>query len=155
MKRFRFELEQVLELRQFREEQTRIDLGQAVGALSAIENEIKSMAQARVTATRQRFSGVASGIGNDPQKAALPNSQPDMLVWDNYIARLEQETERLLKKAAEAELVVEEKRNIYMKASSELKVMEKLKEEEKKKYRKEALSAETRTLDDMRRVSSE
>jgi flagellar FliJ protein len=72
-----------------------------------------------------------------------------MLAWDNYILRLEQEAQRLMEEAAKAELVVEEKRNLYLEASRELKVMEKLKEKREKEYRKEVLVAETSELDDM------
>jgi flagellar FliJ protein len=72
-----------------------------------------------------------------------------MVAWDSYILRLEQEAERLTEEAAQAELVVEEKRNLYLEASRELKVMEKLKEKRAAEYRKEMFAAETKELDDM------
>ena len=150
MKRFNFSLEKVLKLRKFREEQTKIELGHAVGILSGIENEIKTNAQARNTAARERFSGVSAvhaGIADLNQAGAAL----EMFAWDNYIARLDQETENLFKKAAQAELVVEERRTIYLDASRELKVMEKLKEKREKEYRKEYFAAETRELDDLKR----
>ena len=75
-----------------------------------------------------------------------------MFAWDGYILRLEQEAERLMEEAAKAELVVEEKRGLYIEASRELKVMEKLKEKRKVEYRKEMLAAEGRELDDMWRA---
>ena len=71
--------------------------------------------------------------------------------WDNYILRLEQEAERLAEEAAQAELVVEEKRNLYIEASRELKVMENLKEKQEKEYRKEALAAAALEADDTHR----
>ena len=149
MKRFSFKLEKVLKLREFREEQTRIELGQAVGVLSGIENDIKHTAQAKNSAAMQRFSSVNAGMNTySPASGRL-----DMLAWDHYIARLNVETEQLLKKAAEAELVVEEKREIYLSASRDLKVLEKLKEKRKKEYRREYFVAETRELDDLKRVS--
>ena len=75
-----------------------------------------------------------------------------MFAWDGYILRLEHEAERLMEEAAQAELVVEEKRKLYIEASRELKVMEKLKEKRSTEYRKEMLAAQARELDDMRRV---
>ena len=144
MKRFVFKLEKIRRLREFAEEQAKIELGKAIGILSGIENEIKITAQKRSSATQQRFSAKSS--------AAIGGDQLDMLAWDNYIARLDRETEELLQKAAEAELVVEQKRGIYLNASSELKVMEKLKEKREQEYRKEYFAAETRELDDLRRV---
>jgi len=148
MKRFSFKLEKVQKLRQFREEQTRIELGQAVGVLSGIENEIKSTAQTRKTAAQQRFSAVTAGINTfTPASGHL-----DMLAWDHYIARLDRETDQLLKKAAEAELRVEEKRELYLTASRELKVLEKLREKQMKEYRREFFAAETSELDDLKHL---
>ena len=146
MKRFTFTLEKVLKLRKFREEQTKIELGQAIGVLSGIENELKMTAQAKKAATQHRFSGVNAHTGSFASEA-----RPlEMQVWDNYINRLDKETENLLVKAAEAELRVEEKRTIYLDASRELKVMEKLKEKREKEYRKEFFAAEIREMDDQR-----
>ena len=149
MKRFNFKLDKVLKLREFLEDQSKIELGQAIGALSGIENEIKMTAQARKTAAIQRFAGVNMAANNPAQS----NCGIDMLDWDNYIARLNVETEQLLKKAAQAELVVEEKREIYLSASRDVKVLEKLREKQAKEYRREYFAAETRELDDLKRVS--
>jgi flagellar FliJ protein len=136
MKRFNFPLEKVLDLRRFREEETRVDLGLAIGILSGIENEIKTIAQAKSMAALQRVSGLSAGS--------------NLLLWDNYINRLDHETEILLKKAAEAELIVEEKRSIYLEASRDFKIMENLKERKQKEHRKEYYAAETREMDDQR-----
>jgi flagellar FliJ protein len=83
MKRFSFGLDKVLELRKFREDETRIELGRAVAVLAEIEGKIKHNALAKAGAMQERFSNVKGG------------SQA-MLAWDNYIVRLEQETDRLL-----------------------------------------------------------
>jgi len=141
MKRFRFNLEKVLKLRQYREEEAKIELGKAIGILTEIQNKIVQNAAARVQAGRERFSGLASAGG-----------AVSMFTWDGYILRLEHEAERLMEEAAQAELVVEEKRNLYIEASRELKVMEKPKEKRSAEYRKEMLAAQARELDDMRRV---
>ena len=134
MKRFRFGLEKVLELRQYREQEAKNELGKAIGILTAIENNIMINSDRRNEAIQERFEGIGT-----------------MQIWDNYILRLEQEGERLTEQAAQAELVVEEKRNLYLEASRELKVMEKLKEKRQQEYRKEMFAAETKELDDVRR----
>jgi len=141
MKRFRFNLEKVLKLRQYREEEAKIELGKAIGILTEIQNKIVRNAAARVQAGRERFSGLTCAGG-----------AVSMFAWDGYILRLEHEAERLMEEAAQAELVVEEKRKLYIEASRELKVMEKLKEKRSTEYRKEMLAAQARELDDMRRV---
>jgi flagellar export protein FliJ len=53
-----------------------------------------------------------------------------------------------MEEAAQAEIVVEEKRQLYVEASHELKVMENLKERREKEHRKEMFAAETMELDD-------
>jgi len=145
VKRFKFNLEKVLELRQYREEEAKNELGRAISVLTAIENNIKQNAIVHSQAVHQRFTGLTDTDAG----AAIGAATASMLAWDTYILRLEQEAERLLEEAAKAEMVVEEKRNLYLEASRELKVMEKLKEKQEKEYRKEFFAAETRELDDM------
>jgi len=140
VKRFRFNLEKVLELRQHHEQEAKNELGRAISILTAIENNIKQNALLHNQAAKERFTGI-----NAPNN----NGILSMLAWDNYILRLEQEAQRLMEEAAQAELVVEEKRALYLEASRELKVMEKLREKREQEYRKEVLAAETRERDDM------
>ena len=138
MKRFSFGLAKVLQLRKHREQEAKIDLGRAVGILTEIESRIAETAARRHRAAGERFSDAAA-----------------MLSWDNYIVRLDQEAERLAGEAARARLVVEEKRSVYMEASRELKVLEKLQEQSQKEYRRELFAAETAELDDLWRGSVE
>ena len=139
MKRFIFGLQKALDLRGYREQESKIELGRAIGVLTEIENRIRECAQRRHDAANRRFTDAAGTAG----------SAAAMLDWDNYIKRLDQEAERLAREAARAELAVEEKRALYLEASRELKVMEKLKEKREKEYRKEMFAAETSELDDL------
>ena len=132
MKRFNFRLQKILRLRKFREEQCKIELEQALGVLNMIENEIKATAVKRHNAVSRRFDDI-NEIGN----------------WDIYILRLDQETERLMERAAQAQLVVEEKRAKYIEASRALKALEKLKEKRTKEYRKEAADLQMAENDDV------
>ena len=133
MKRFNFSLQKILQLRKYREEESKIELGRAIGVLSEIENRIKTNASTRVSAAAQRFADA----GNSAAMAA----------WEHYIIRLDQEAEKLVKEAAQAELVVEEKRAIYLEASRKLKAIEKLREKREKEHRKKMFAAETAELD--------
>jgi flagellar FliJ protein len=132
MKRYKFNLEKILQLRKFKEEECKLALGQAISALNMIENEIKQTALKRHNATTQRY-------GNPGE----------MLLWENYILRLDLEAQKLTEKAAQAEIVVEEKRALYLEAQKDLKAMEKLKEKQQKEYRKEILNAEMNQVDDI------
>jgi flagellar FliJ protein len=140
VKRFSFNLEKVRELRQYREQEAKNELGRAINILNVIEDNIKQNALVHSRAVKERFAGI-NAVDN--------NGILSMLAWDNYILRLEQEAQRLMEEAAQAELVVEEKRALYLEASRELKVMDKLREKREKEYRKEVFAAETRELDDM------
>ncbi len=132
MKRFNFKLQKILRLRKFREEQCKIELEQALGVLNMIENEIKANAVKRHNAAALRFTDI-----NEAGK------------WDNYILRLDQETERLMERAASAQIVVEEKRAKYIEASKALKALEKIKEKKEKEYRKEAADLQMAETDDL------
>ena len=140
MKRFKFGLEKVLKLRQHHEHEAKVELGRAIGVLAGIENEIKRNAATRSGAIKERFAGI--GDGSDSRGSL------SMYAWDAYINRLEQEADRLMEEAARAEIVVEEKRNLYVEASRELKIMENLKERREKEHRKEMFVEETKELDD-------
>jgi len=132
MRRFKFSLEKVLKLREFKEEEAKLALGQAISVLNKIENDIKQTALKRHAASTQRFANPG-----------------EILMWDMYILRLEQETERLLKQAAQAQIVVEEKRALYLEAQKDLKAMENLKEKRQKEYRKEMLNYQMNEVDDI------
>ena len=132
MKKFKYSLENVLQLKKFREEECRMALGIAISELNAIENKIKETAVKHHHAASERLK--------DSSK---------MLVWSNYITRLEQETEKLLEEAALAEIAVEEKRTLYMEAFKEYKALEKLKEKKAKEYKKEADKYESDEVDEI------
>ena len=132
MKRFSFSLQKVLQLRKFKEEECKLALGQAISILNNIENKIKETAVKHHHASSQRFADAGQ-----------------IAAWDNYIIRLEQEAQRLTEQAAQAQLVVEEKRALYLEASRDLKAIEKLKEKREKEYRKEMFDLEMAEMDDL------
>jgi len=132
MKRFTFTLEKVLQLRKFKEQECKIELGLAVSNLNFIENQIREVAVKRNTAVTQRFSDI-NEIG----------------AWNNYILWLDQEAQILTEKAAKAEIVVEEKRELYLEASKDLKALEKLKEKRQKEHRKEIMDYQMAEIDDL------
>jgi flagellar FliJ protein len=135
MKRFRFPLEKVLELRKYKERETEIELGRAIGELTEIENKLKALALTRIQAANERFS---------PNNGTM-----EIQSYDLYIMRLDQTKDHLLEEAAKAELKVEAARAAYLEASRDRKVFDKLKEKREAEYRKEMLVEETKILDDV------
>lgn len=132
MKKFKSPLEKILQLRKFKEEECKLALGQAISVLNMIENEIIMTAQKRQKAACERFTNVN-----------------DIIFWENYIKRLDMEAETLAEKAAQAQLTVDEKRNLYLEAQKDLKTLEKLKEKQKNDYRKVILNNEILQVDDI------
>jgi flagellar FliJ protein len=132
MKKFSFNLEKVLVLRKYREQETQIELGRAIGVLSEIENRIMFNAEERFRAG-DRFSGDGAMIRS----------------YMLYIDRLDIEKDQLLIDAAQAEQKVEEAREVFLEASRERKVLDKLKEKRAVEYKKFALAEDTKTMDDL------
>ena len=132
MKRFSFNLEKVLSLRKHREQETEIELGRAIGVLTEIEQNIRSVAE-----ERYRAGDLFSGNGEMVRSYML------------YCSRLDLQKEQLLEEAVQAEMKVEEARDIYIEASRERKVLDKLKEKRSGEYRKFILTEETKAMDDL------
>lgn len=135
MKRFTFDLEKLLTIRAHREREAEITLGQAVGALTLIENRLKALAEERAGAAAKRFSHSLAPA--------------ELLAFDRYIQRLDVTKERLLKEAAEAELKVEEARKVFIEASRERKILDKLKERGRRDHHKLFLTEEIKAVDDI------
>jgi flagellar FliJ protein len=135
MKAFAFNLEKVLKLRQFHEDEAKIELGRAIGILADLENKIRYISQERARAAADQFS---------PGNSAARIQQ-----YTFYLIRLDNTKEQLLLDAAAAEMKVEEAREAFLEASRERKVLDKLKEKRQKEYHKEMIAWETKNLDDI------
>ena len=133
MKRFNFKLEKILKLRLNREQETEIELGKAVGILSALELRIKNIVLEKVQAAKNRYSGGLNEIRS----------------YEFYILRLDQTKDALLEAAARAELEVEKAREIYLEASRDRKIISKLKERQEKEYRRNMNLEEIKIIDDI------
>jgi len=107
-------------------------LGQAVAILNRIENEIKETAVKRHNAASNRFADVA-----------------EITSWENYILFLDRQAKKQMEQAAQTQIVVEEKRALYLEASRDLKAMEKLKEKQFKDYRRESMNKQMAEVDDI------
>jgi flagellar FliJ protein len=135
MKRFRFDLEKLLELRSYREHEAELELAHAIGNLTLIQNQITQLAQERSAAAQERFS---------PGKTVV-----EMRRTDAYILRLDKDRDRLLEAAVKAELKVDEARSAFAEARRDRLVLDKLKDKRKAEHRKEAMKEEIETLDDI------
>jgi flagellar FliJ protein len=146
MKRFAFDLEKILNLRKYREQEAKIALGRAVGELSGIENQLKELALLRFRTAEEYFSFSGSG---ESKQGGLVSSAAYYRNYEFYLRRLEGRKEELLEAAVRAQLKLEEERAAYLEASRERKVLDKLKEKRAAEYRRLLSVAETKILDDM------
>ncbi|MDR0643024.1 MAG: flagellar export protein FliJ [Treponema sp.] len=149
MKRFAFDLEKILDLRKHREQEAKIALGRAVGELTNIENQLKELALLRSKAAGEYLPPSALTVLKQESPIQFPFSAAYYRNHEFYIRRLEHRKEELLEEAARAQLELEEKRTLYLEASRERKILDKLKEKRSAEYRRNLFAGETKTLDDM------
>lgn len=134
MKRFSFSMQKILDIREFTERQAQIELGQAVAEVNRINEELEAVAQEKLRMLQINL------------KSASLN---EFLVHENYMKRLELTKERLLEELAAAQLIVDEKREIFAEAMKQRKILSNLKEKQFAQYKKEALVAEDNAVDDL------
>ncbi len=138
MKRFRFRLEKILEVREYYERIAEMKLGAAAGKCALLERILVENARAARDAARQRF-----GAGRDLY---------DMRAAELYARRLAVERERTIKALAMAEIERETARQGYVAASKEKKLLTKLRERGEAEYYRSANREEIKILDDLSRA---
>jgi flagellar FliJ protein len=138
MKRFSFSLQKILGIRQYTEDQAKLELGRAMSVLNRIDAELRLVAQNRVYAMQQRTNEGSSSI-----------NITSFLVIEDYILLLDAKKEHLLVEFAEAELVVEQKRAVFVEAMKKRKVLTKLSERQFETYKTEAAREESTALDEV------
>jgi flagellar FliJ protein len=135
LKKFHFNLEKVLGLRKYREREAELELGRAMGNLTEIEHQIADVARERLCAAERRFSSDYGGA--------------EIFSFDLYIRRLDHTRDKLLEAAAQAELKVEQARALYLEASRDRKILDKLREKREEEYYKIISAGEIKALDDI------
>ncbi len=135
MRKFEFNLERLLKLREHEEQEWEIKLGRAVTKCVDIENQIK-----------HRHSEIERVLLN---RGSIENREQDFLVMEMYKRRMRSEAVDLNKKLAEAEAERDEVRNDFLEASKKRKVLSKLKEKREKEYYKKQLKNEHELIDEI------
>ena len=134
MKRFRFRLEKILNLRRYREREWEQKLAVISGICLELENRIKMLhvEKERVIANYGSGSDISSMVSRDLYLFRLDRGMEEL-------------GEELQKKRKELERVREE----YLRVSGERKVLEKLKERQEKNYYKRERLEEIKVIDDL------
>lgn len=135
MKKFIFSLEKVLSLREFEEKQAKIELGIAVGEYERIKQNLENIAIERVKKNNAR--------ANSSDIIYLQSIE-------NYINGLDAKKEQLLLDLAQAELIMEQKRELMSQAMTNRKIVSKLKEKQQEEYNIEKKREENKNLDEIK-----
>ena len=113
MKRFSFNLQKLLELREFEEKEAKDALAHAVAEAEKLQAELQTIAAERVRINKTR---------NDNVDVA------SLVQIEHYVNRLDVRKEELLEAFAQAQLVIEQKRAVFVERMQKRSVLDKLKE---------------------------
>lgn len=135
MKRFRFSMEQLSQLRAFEETQAENLLRTKAGRVALLERSLMENATEVSRTMGARFSSSKNVL--------------DFLSEERYLTRLAAERQKTLEALALAELERQEALGKYSEAAKRKKLMDELEDGERGAYRKEAERYETMVLDDL------
>ena len=113
MKRFSFNLQKLLELREFEEKEAKDALAHAVAEAEKLQAELQTIAAERVRINKTR---------NDNVDVA------SLVQIEHYVNRLDVRKEELLEALAQAQLVIEQKRAVLVERMQKRSVLDELKE---------------------------
>ena len=135
MKKFTFELEKVLEFRNFEKEQAEGELSKALAVETEINNNLKTIAQ--------QYAAV---------KASMKGSKDfhDIMAQSRYNNLLDYQKEELLKQLAEAKLVTEQKREVLRECMKKTIALEKLRDKKLEDWKQAADYEEAELLDEVK-----
>src|SRR5574344_1065368 len=134
MKKFVFELEDVMKYREFVQSQAEIELGKAMAA----EHEI----QVKLDALAMQAVSVKNSMKGSTEFEAIRSA-------NSFYTFLDTQKEFLLKKMAEAKIVSEEKRKILQEAVKKTEALHKLRERKLEEYHEAENLDEENITDDM------
>ena len=134
MKKFSFSMQKILDLRIFEKRQAEMELGKANAEVARIQGELESIAKRKVS-TIKNF-----------------DTNTDFLIQaeiQSFFFMLEQKKEKFLEELATAQIAADEKREVVRQAMKKVKVLEKLKENKFRQWKKDSLKAEELAADDI------
>ncbi len=134
MKKFSFELEDLLKLRLFQQEEAEIELGKAVAEENRIQNKLDQLAEQYAVAKKN-----AAGVTDFSMIAAS----------QQFFIFIKQQQEKLFSDMAKAKLITEEKRNVFKQALQKTESLSKLKEKQLDLYHQAENLEEENNTDDL------
>lgn len=136
MKKFNFELQKVLEFRDFERKQAEGELAKALAVENEINENLKKIAQ-QYLALKQSMKGVTDFA--------------DVVSSSQYSNLLDYQKEELLKQLAEAQVVTEQKREVLRECMKKTTALEKLKDKQLDDWKAAEAYEEAEAMDDIRK----
>ncbi len=134
MKKFVFELQDILDIRKFEQQQAELALAKALAEENRIQNELNAIAAKKVS--------VSKSMKGNTDFTDIVNTQ-------NFFELLRTRSESLLEELTKAKLVTTEKRNILKKAMQKTDALQQLKDSQYEEYKAEARRAEMKEINDI------
>jgi len=135
MKRFRYPLERVLELRRHTEQEWELKLAEATAVVVGLEQQLQEIGTKKVQASLSRTqAGTDTGY---------------LYQYSLYQNRLDQAAEKVMEQMVQAEAQRDKVREGYLEASKARKALDKLKEKQSEVFYKEQLKEEAKAQDEM------
>ncbi|MDE6068453.1 MAG: flagellar export protein FliJ [Treponemataceae bacterium] len=134
MKKFKFELESLLSLRKYKQEQAQIELGKAVSAEAKIQADLDTLAEQYATVKK---------LGEGERDFAKIAEAQQFYSFVKY------QQEQLFAQMAQAKLVTEEKRAAFNAAMQKTESLKKLRERKFEEHKAAQKKAEAKFLDDI------
>lgn len=135
MKRFKYSLQKILDLRHFQLKQAEMDLGRVNAQIAIVQNKLKDVANDRVRLARK-----------------VDEEKNDIIFYESaqsYFALLNQKKERLLVELSQLELIAEQKKEVVRQAMQKEKVLTRLKENKVEYWKDENQKTEELIVDDV------
>lgn len=134
MKKYSFELEDILEYKKFDQEQAEQEFAKALSVENEIQQKIEYIAQ-QYLITKEKFKNTKDF---------------DLIISQNqYFNLLDFQKEELLKELAQAKIITEQKKEILQEKMKATSALEKLKERDKEEYDQLVNFEENEFIDDL------
>lgn len=134
MKKFSFELQKILEFRNFEKQQAEGELAKAIAVETQINDNLKQIA-AQYASLKAQMKG---NLNID-----------DIMSQSQFNNLLEYQKEELLKQLAEAKIVTEQKRKILRECMKKTTALEKLRENQMEEWKAQADFEESEFIDEL------
>lgn len=134
MKKFQFELEDILSVRKFQQEQAESELAKSLAVEQEIQGKLNALAEYQIAVQKQMQ-------GN--------TNFYDIVNATQFSGFVKNQSEILLRKMAEAKIVSDEKREIVKSAMQKTETLENLKKTQQKEYNLEVQKEDDNEIDDI------